>query len=215
VATAKRYQTGLVVLFFFTWGSVFLARMSVLYLAPFFAPELHLSHEQVGLLASALAMAWAASGLVLGAGGLGAWVDFSVNFRSRWAKADAHYCGASFGDRATDVSDAVFDCASVVDGGCGILGEWRAGNRGVDAGACTDRECAGKSCGDGHRNGDAGGRSCGRRDSTGDGGSGRESLWIGGAALDCECRNDPCVAGVRVYEGDGAIESGTRKDGMK
>lgn len=63
----KRYQTGLVVLFFFTWGSVFLARMSVLYLAPFIVPELHLSHEQVGLLASALALAWAASGLIFGA----------------------------------------------------------------------------------------------------------------------------------------------------
>jgi hypothetical protein len=32
----KRYR--LVVLSFFTWGSVFLARMSVLYLAPFVAP---------------------------------------------------------------------------------------------------------------------------------------------------------------------------------
>jgi predicted MFS family arabinose efflux permease len=63
----KRYQTGLVILFFFTWGSVFLARMSVLYLAPFIAPELHLSHEQVGLLASALALAWAGSGLIFGA----------------------------------------------------------------------------------------------------------------------------------------------------
>jgi len=63
----KRYQTGLVILFFFTWGSVFLARMSVLYLAPFIAPELHLSHEQVGLLASALAFAWAGSGLIFGA----------------------------------------------------------------------------------------------------------------------------------------------------
>lgn len=63
----KRYQTGLVVLFFFTWGSVFLARMSVLYLAPFLVPDLHLSHEQVGLLASALALAWAASGLIFGA----------------------------------------------------------------------------------------------------------------------------------------------------
>jgi len=67
VATGKRYQTGLVVLFFFTWGSVFLARMSVLYLVPFIVPELHLSHEQVGLLASALALAWAASGLIFGA----------------------------------------------------------------------------------------------------------------------------------------------------
>ncbi|MGC1484019.1 MAG: MFS transporter [Candidatus Acidiferrum sp.] len=63
----KRYQNGLIVLFFFTWGSVFLSRMSVLYLAPFIAPDLHLSHAQVGLLASALALAWAVSGLVFGA----------------------------------------------------------------------------------------------------------------------------------------------------
>jgi len=67
VPTTKRYQTGLVILFFFTWGSVFLARMSVLYLAPFIAPDLHLSHAQVGLLASALALAWAGSGLIFGA----------------------------------------------------------------------------------------------------------------------------------------------------
>ena len=64
---SKRYQTELVVLFFFTWGSVFLARMSVLYLAPFIAPELHLTHAQVGLLAAALALAWAVSGLIFGA----------------------------------------------------------------------------------------------------------------------------------------------------
>jgi len=41
--------------------------MSVLYLAPFIAPDLHLSHAQVGLLAAALALAWAASGLIFGA----------------------------------------------------------------------------------------------------------------------------------------------------
>src|SRR5271167_1394394 len=41
--------------------------MSVLYLAPFIAPDLHLSHAQVGLLASALALAWAGSGLIFGA----------------------------------------------------------------------------------------------------------------------------------------------------
>src|SRR5580658_9749762 len=63
----KQYQTSSVVLFFFTWGSVFLARMSVVYLAPFIAPDLHLSHAQVGLLASALALAWAGSGLIFGA----------------------------------------------------------------------------------------------------------------------------------------------------
>jgi predicted MFS family arabinose efflux permease len=67
VSVSRKYQSGLVVLFFFTWGTVFLARMSVLYLAPFIVPDLHLSHAQVGLLASALALAWAVSGLVFGA----------------------------------------------------------------------------------------------------------------------------------------------------
>jgi predicted MFS family arabinose efflux permease len=67
VENAKRYETGLVVLVFLTWGTVFLDRMSVVYLAPFIAPELHLSHGQVGLLVSALALAWAFSGLIFGA----------------------------------------------------------------------------------------------------------------------------------------------------
>ena len=64
---SPRYEFGLVVLFFFTWGAVFLDRMSVLYLAPFIAPDLHLTHEQVGLLASSLAVAWALASLVFGA----------------------------------------------------------------------------------------------------------------------------------------------------
>jgi predicted MFS family arabinose efflux permease len=64
---AKRYESRLVVLFFCTWGTVFLQRMSVVYLAPFILPDLHLRHTQVGLLASALALSWAASGLVFGA----------------------------------------------------------------------------------------------------------------------------------------------------
>ena len=63
----KRYEIGLVVLLFFTWGTVFLDRMSLLYLAPFIVPDLHLRHAQVGMLASALALAWAASGLIFGA----------------------------------------------------------------------------------------------------------------------------------------------------
>lgn len=64
---SARYEFGLVVLFFFTWGAVFLDRMSVLYLAPFIAPDLKLTHADVGLLASALAVAWAISSLVFGA----------------------------------------------------------------------------------------------------------------------------------------------------
>ena len=64
---SARYEFGLVVLVFFTWGTVFLDRMSVLYLVPYIAPALHLSHAQVGLLASSLAVAWAISSLLLGA----------------------------------------------------------------------------------------------------------------------------------------------------
>jgi len=64
---SRRYETTLVAILFFTWGTVFLDRMSQLYLAPYFAPEFHLSHEQVGTLASALAITWAASTFVFGA----------------------------------------------------------------------------------------------------------------------------------------------------
>jgi predicted MFS family arabinose efflux permease len=63
----SRYETRLVAILFFTWGTVFLGRMSALYLAPYFAPEFHLSHGQVGTVASVLAITWAISTLVFGA----------------------------------------------------------------------------------------------------------------------------------------------------
>ena len=50
-----RYENTLVGILFFSWGTVFLDRMSQLYLAPDIAREFHLSHEQIGLLASVLA----------------------------------------------------------------------------------------------------------------------------------------------------------------
>src|SRR5579864_8218553 len=65
--SGRKYETWLVVLVFLTWGAVFLDRMSLLYLAPLIAPALHLSHGQVGLLASSLALAWAFSSLIFGA----------------------------------------------------------------------------------------------------------------------------------------------------
>ena len=61
-----RYETGLVALLFLTWGAVFLDRMSLVYLAPFIVPALGLTHTQVGLLVSALALAWAVSSLIFG-----------------------------------------------------------------------------------------------------------------------------------------------------
>jgi len=63
---SRRYESSLVAILFFTWGTVFLGRMSPLYLVPYFAPEFHLSHEQVGMLASVLAITWAASTFVFG-----------------------------------------------------------------------------------------------------------------------------------------------------
>jgi predicted MFS family arabinose efflux permease len=67
VGASRRYENTLVAILFFTWGTVFLDRMSQLYLAPYFAPEFHLSREQIGTLASVLAIAWAASTFFFGA----------------------------------------------------------------------------------------------------------------------------------------------------
>ena len=66
-ALDRRYETLLVTVLFFSWGTVFLDRMSQLYLAPYIAPDFHLSHEQIGLLASVLAITWAISTLLFGA----------------------------------------------------------------------------------------------------------------------------------------------------
>jgi len=67
MASSKRYENTLVAILFFTWGTVFLDRMSLLYLAPYFAPEFHLNEQQIGTLASVLAITWAASTLIFGA----------------------------------------------------------------------------------------------------------------------------------------------------
>jgi predicted MFS family arabinose efflux permease len=65
--STHRYENTLVAILFFTWGTVFLDRMSQLYLAPYFAPEFHLSSRQIGTLASVLAITWAASTFFFGA----------------------------------------------------------------------------------------------------------------------------------------------------
>ena len=67
MSSSKRYERTLVAILFFTWGTVFLDRMSPLYLAPYFAPEFHLSHAQIGTLASVLAITWAGSTFFFGA----------------------------------------------------------------------------------------------------------------------------------------------------
>ncbi len=67
MGSPRRYENTLVLILFFTWGTVFLDRMSQLYLAPFFAPEFQLSNQQIGFLASVVAITWALSGYFFGA----------------------------------------------------------------------------------------------------------------------------------------------------
>ncbi len=64
---SRRYENTLIAILFFTWGTVFLDRMSQMYLAPYFAPEFHLNPQQIGTLASVLAITWAASTFLFGA----------------------------------------------------------------------------------------------------------------------------------------------------
>ncbi len=64
---SRRYEKILVGILFFTWGTVFLDRMAELYLAPYFAPVFHLNDQQIGLLASAVSIAWAIGALLFGA----------------------------------------------------------------------------------------------------------------------------------------------------
>ena len=61
------YDRALVAILFFSWGTVFLDRMSQLYLAPYLIQDFRLTHEQIGALASVLAITWALSTLVFGA----------------------------------------------------------------------------------------------------------------------------------------------------
>jgi len=67
VDNSKRYENTLVAILFFSWGTVFLDRTSQHYLAPYFAPEFHLSHQQIGMLGSVVAVTWALSTLFFGA----------------------------------------------------------------------------------------------------------------------------------------------------
>jgi len=65
--TSKKYESTLVAILFFSWGTLFLDRTSLHSLAPYFVPEFHLSHQQVGMLGSVLAITWALSALFFGA----------------------------------------------------------------------------------------------------------------------------------------------------
>lgn len=64
---SRARENAVVAIMFVTWGIVFLDRMAVLYLAPYIAPDLHLTGDQIGWLAGIIALCWAVSALVFGA----------------------------------------------------------------------------------------------------------------------------------------------------
>ncbi|RAQ94846.1 MFS transporter [Thermogemmatispora tikiterensis] len=61
-----RYENGVVLMMFFTFGFVFMERLSIVYLFPFIAPDLKLSNAEIGMIASVLAVCWAVSGFIFG-----------------------------------------------------------------------------------------------------------------------------------------------------
>jgi predicted MFS family arabinose efflux permease len=65
-AELRHHEKRVVSIMFVTWGVVFLDRMAVLYLAPYIAPDLHLTSAQVGVLAGVMALCWAVSALAFG-----------------------------------------------------------------------------------------------------------------------------------------------------
>jgi predicted MFS family arabinose efflux permease len=66
MTSQSRYEWGLVALMFCVWGTLFLDRLNVLFVAPYLAPDLHISATQIGQLAGIIAVTWAISTLVFG-----------------------------------------------------------------------------------------------------------------------------------------------------
>jgi MFS family permease len=66
MSDSKRYENTLIAILFCSWGTLFLDRTALHSLAPYFVPEFHLSHQQVGMLGSVLAVTWALSALFFG-----------------------------------------------------------------------------------------------------------------------------------------------------
>ncbi|MEB3101328.1 MFS transporter [Ferviditalea candida] len=61
-----RYENAIVLMMFFTFGFVFMERLSIVFLFPFISQDLHLNNAQIGMITSVLAVTWAISGWVFG-----------------------------------------------------------------------------------------------------------------------------------------------------
>lgn len=60
----RTYQNGIILMLFFTWGFVFMERLSVVYMFPFIGKDLHFTNTEFGLIVSTLSITWAISGWI-------------------------------------------------------------------------------------------------------------------------------------------------------
>lgn len=58
----RTYENAIVLMMFFTFGFVFMERLSITFLFPFIKKDLHLTDTEIGMLASVLSVCWALSG---------------------------------------------------------------------------------------------------------------------------------------------------------
>jgi MFS family permease len=88
---SRKYELTVVILFFLTWGFVFLDRLSISFLLPVIQPELAISNMQVGILGFVTTGAYALSAI-----GFGALSDKS-GYRKRWLVLFVFITAASTG----------------------------------------------------------------------------------------------------------------------
>lgn len=62
----RQYENLLVGMMFFTFGFVFMDRLSIVFLFPFIGPALHLNNAEIGMIVSILSITWAISGWFFG-----------------------------------------------------------------------------------------------------------------------------------------------------
>jgi MFS family permease len=63
-ANNKVYENKLIILFFLTWGFLFIDRLAISFVMPVIVPELNISNTQVGIINMAFTIAWGVSAIV-------------------------------------------------------------------------------------------------------------------------------------------------------
>lgn len=60
------YENKIIILFFLTWGFLFVDRLAIAFIFPVIVPDLNLTNTQVGLISTVFSIAWALSAILFG-----------------------------------------------------------------------------------------------------------------------------------------------------